>query len=276
MLRESAFLISNLWLAALISAVSAPRPELRNFDGHRLVFTKSRFAFKPEDRAAIIAVLDRLQGVAGDSDAKTPTWLWQGVASAATPRSGESRESQTTSDSRIGGLEQVNFGTIILEERQLMLETNSVERGERGRRLIAEALGELAAPGLVSVQEAGQALDEWRARGPRSPAAEPEEDLPPEVKEQLLLELKDRHYRDWVDHALPALDDKTPRQMSRTKAGRARLLSLLKEIENSELRYARDEQIAPYDMAWMWQALGISHPDPPRQERHEQLPLELK
>ncbi|MGH7821262.1 MAG: antitoxin Xre/MbcA/ParS toxin-binding domain-containing protein, partial [Candidatus Binatia bacterium] len=42
--------------------------------------------------------------------------------------------------------------------------------------------------------------------------------------------------RRWIDEPLPALDGDTPREAARTKAGRNRVDTLLKEMQNFEAR----------------------------------------
>ena len=66
----------------------------------------------------------------------------------------------------------------------------------------------------------------------------PQVNLPPAELEQLLLEHKQRHYADWIDHGLPALDGKSPRETARTPSGRAAVDVLLKDMENHEHRAA--------------------------------------
>ena len=54
--------------------------------------------------------------------------------------------------------------------------------------------------------------------------------------DQLILEFKRRHYADWPDQPLPALDGKTPREAVQTVGGRGVVDVLLKGMENLEQR----------------------------------------
>lgn len=244
-LHDTAYALSNFWLIKIISTLLGPVPELRNFEGHKLAFTHSRFTYAPGDREAVIEQLDALGCLERSDDDGTPTWMWQGEPP----------------DSAGRGLERLSLGAVKLEKHRLVLETNSAERGERGRALITQALGALVEPGLVSVEDARKALDEHRAKSPAA-KGKPEPELPLEIQERVLLEFKGRHYRDWMDRALPALDGRTPREASTTKAGRMRLTSLLKELENSELHLAREDGMTPFDTAWMWEELGLTLKEP--------------
>src|SRR2546428_3084099 len=57
--------------------------------------------------------------------------------------------------------------------------------------------------------------------GEHSPPSEPEDELPPEVQQRLVRDLKERHYADWPDQPLPAPGGKTPRDAARTRRRRA-------------------------------------------------------
>ena len=70
----------------------------------------------------------------------------------------------------------------------------------------------------------------------------------------LELEYKRRHYEDWADHALPALEGRTPREAMRTAAGRARVDVLLKEMEHLE---ARTESGARFDFSQLRRELRL-------------------
>jgi SEC-C motif-containing protein len=273
-LGKCAFLLSRAWLASWLNAVCKPPPELRNFDGHKLVFTKSRFSFDPGDRAAIIERLDGVTSLTRDDDEQT-RWIWQGG-----PMTPTQADTGPAFDSGKGeDFEVRTLGTLVLGKNSLLLESNSVERGELGRKLITEALAELVTAGLVSTEDARKALAESRSK-PQPKEHRKTDEIPADVEANLLTQFKDRHYREWVDHPLPALDGQTPRQASRTRAGRAKLISLLKELENNELRRARDDGIAPYDTAWMWEELKLSRAPSSnpnrRQDRRARRPAPLQ
>lgn len=133
----------------------------------------------------------------------------------------------------------------------LTLSTNSRERAERGRDLLASHLGELVGRALTSHQDLQKMLEEH----PNSTSSEP--DLPPEVAEQAIHSYLDDHYRRALDHPLPFLDGKTPRQAVKTKKGRAQVVGRLKLLENSEFRRAAGQGHNPYDSAWMWRELKV-------------------
>ncbi len=72
--------------------------------------------------------------------------------------------------------------------------------------------------------------------------------------EKLAFEYKQRHYADWIDHPLPALEGKTPREAARNPQGRAALDVLLKDMENRE---QRSSQGPPFDFGGIRRQLEI-------------------
>jgi hypothetical protein len=77
---------------------------------------------------------------------------------------------------------------------------------------------------------------------------------PSEEENRMLLEMKARHYADWVDHPLPALGGETPRMAVRTKAGRQKVDVLLKESENMESRSPAGQR---FDFGVIRRELGL-------------------
>ena len=71
---------------------------------------------------------------------------------------------------------------------------------------------------------------------------------------RIIQEYKSKHYVDWVDHPLPALHGKSPREAVRTKAGRAQVDLLLKEHENHEAHLPPEQQ---FDFSAVRAELGL-------------------
>jgi hypothetical protein len=57
-------------------------------------------------------------------------------------------------------------------------------------------------------------------------------------------------YRVGLDTPLPALRGQTPREAAGSKAGRPRVVALLKDMES----------LSAYDFGWMWGDLGLDRP----------------
>lgn len=65
---------------------------------------------------------------------------------------------------------------------------------------------------------------------------------------------KEKHYRAWVDDALPALDGITPRAAMRTARGREKVAMLVREIERGEAMLPERKR---YDVATLREELGL-------------------
>jgi len=134
-------------------------------------------------------------------------------------------------DARRAMREDTLIGRALFSDTTLQLETNSRERADRLRKQVEAACGDQI---WHRIREHADPLSTRAksASGRRAP-----ELSSPEVQ-QVLLEFKQRHYTDWIDHTLPALGGATPREAIRTANGRATVDTLLKEMENHERRGA--------------------------------------
>ncbi len=147
------------------------------------------------------------------------------------------------------------LGNLHVEDDRLTIEVNSRERAESMRRRIARRLGR----GRAQFQR-------WTIESPERQLAErlPQEGPPPPALDDQALqqspelqaavrEMAERHWRDWLDHPLPALQGQTPRQAAATPAGRERLEGLLLGFER-----ARTGQPFDPDVDWLRRQLGLS------------------
>ena len=128
-----------------------------------------------------------------------------------------------------------------VSEGALKLESNSIARADELRRRIEEAC-----TGLL--RHRAREHSDPVALAEHCPPSEPENELPPEVQQRLVRDLKERHYADWPDQPLPALGGKTPRDAARTRRGRAQVDLLLRQFENSEGRLPPGERFDISDL----------------------------
>jgi hypothetical protein len=232
-LRNADGLFLQVWLKSLLDAGRRPPPELRNTDGEPLVLTRTRLPVAGHAAGEIAHRLDMLSDWQRETDDMPPAWTWQPA----------------------GGAPATIHATARLADGALVIETNSRERMERALAALRSALGTLVGQALTSHEDPQQLL---RHAAPREPSEPPLDPLPagPEI-EAALRQFKDAHYRRVLDEPVPMLGDKTPRQCARTKAGRARLVRWLKELENGERHAAAVGGQAAYDFGWMWHELGL-------------------
>ena len=256
-LSELAPLFSQTWLTTMVlRALEDPLSGASNFDGEALVFCESRFPLAdPKNAVAIDACLDGLGELCRDEPGR-PCWTWLSQPSS-TPSSGEvkanKKPASSSSDPDGGRI----LGTVHLDASALLLQTNSVERAERGRELLSQALGSLVGAPLTSIQTLEQAMASRSTPG-AAPMQQSELPLLPEGTEAALRQVLDRHYRETLTSPVPMLGGKSPKQAVRSKAGRLQVVAWLKYLENQDAHRARAQREAGYDFTWMWQALGIA------------------
>jgi hypothetical protein len=89
---------------------------------------------------------------------------------------------------------------------------------------------------------------------------ETKEELDPDLKKNLLKDMYNNHYKNWLDSKIPALDYKTPRQASKTKEGKKKLEDLLRVLEYTVENQKRIGQI-DYDISWIRKELGMNMKD---------------
>lgn len=250
-LRDLAPIITTAWLSNVVQRLTQPLPELVNFDGEPLQFSETHFEIKSGSIDELTQRLDAVPGLTRDSDDE-PAWTWLSDDKGRTKR-------VVTDEVAFGSLangEQPTLGSVRIENGQVVLSTNSLERAEQGKALLTERLGDRVGIGMTSVTSVEQMMTE-HANEPR--VEEQEDDIPLEVKARLLRDFYDQHYRQWLDDSIPALDGQSPREAAANDEGRARLVSLLKQMENREARRSTDSGQLPYDCAWIWAELGVAH-----------------
>jgi hypothetical protein len=238
----------SAWAGAILDPVV---PALRNTDGEEMVVT--RITFEVADDAALSAALDASAELKRLEDTG---WGWSGR--------------------NLRG-EVVSLGRIDLTRGALVLEANSIERGERGRRLVeAIAGGSVRHRSTTHADLANKVRDRLRAEGSGGSPPSRADEIPREVAEALAQNHYARHYRAWVDEPVPALDGRTPREAATDAALRARLVDLLRQLERMYQDALRSDAPA-YDPSWMWGELGLeeggapAHPPPLAHERIAEL-----
>ena len=82
--------------------------------------------------------------------------------------------------------------------------------------------------------------------------------IPPEEARRIIHENLDRHYRKQLDEPIPMLGNVTPRKAVKTARGREKLVAWLKRLENQMAQHESSEPMAGYDVAWLWEELGVA------------------
>ena len=248
LLRSSARLFTQTWLTDALDRMFAPLPEVRNTDGHEIVFSEARFPIIGEITKITVG-LDKIAEFERDEPNEL-RWTWHGLGSPS-QRISSGKGLALGSEDESG---RTVLGNVEIGKNALVLSTNSKERAAKGQNLLLSHLDGLVGQPLTSHQVPDKMLEEYSGSTPD------QSELPPEVAEQVIHSFLDNHYRQVLDEPLPFLDDKTPRQAAKTKKGRAQVISWLKKLENSEVRRTASEGQQPFDFEWMWRELKIDDP----------------
>ena len=231
--KEGAPVFHQAWIDAILDPQI---PELHNTDGESILWTKSVFAV--QDAARVKDALDR------------------------DPRLGNGDGSDWSMTRESAGHGVISVGTVRLRDNELVLETNSAERDASARELLESLLGDAITLTASVHEDLSVALRDKLKAALRGEAPfedeEPSGALPPELNEALVLDHLSKHYRDWVDQPVPALDGKTPRAAAKDPQARVKVEDLVRDLEGQYQHALKCGQPA-YDPTWMWDELEIAH-----------------
>ena len=257
-LRDACPVITMAWLVNIFGALQQPFPILTNTSGDELAFTDTYFPYNSEDRNMIIQRLhDAVDWIPDDDEGLR--WVWH-------PRkkmdATKNRSSGLAIETFQGG-ENTIYGSLVIKPQQINFAANSLERAEQGKKLLQTLLNDLIGEPLTKIETPEQMLSKTDEQSMRSSGQSKSSEIDPEIEAVVIQKMLDTHYRKCLDEKIPALDDKTPRQCVKSKAGRKKVIEWLKYLENQEQRRANKKNMAPYDSSWMWQELGIEREDTP-------------
>ena len=224
-----AFSIIGAWLDALTAPPSLPML-MDAQTKEPILFTTDRY------RVSDWPALEDILNARDDVEREDNVWIWAETISEEQFRS-------------LARLERLASG---------MLE---VECRTKGR---ADAAGkwlkDLAAPYLFhikrTIKDPREKLSSTCRSLPKS-AEKPANEIPPEIRQEILTNYLAEHYDRWPTMRLPALNGKTPLQAAGLKTYRPKLVELLKEIERGEAKRARDSKYPAFDIGFLWERFGL-------------------
>jgi len=242
-----------------IEIATAPPPPVYTPEGHPLVFSTARYTVKAP--RAVEERLDQAEEFvyAGPADedetALAYVWLLRGrshVPETSIEGRGLMMKTDWIADS--GEPTYRSLGDVRLWHDRLEMGCLSRERLAAGKMLLRRVLGRLVRHQGDEFRD----LDTSLASAQLSPP-DYEEEIPAEIAETLVRERMAAQYTEWLDSPVPALDGKSPRQVSRDPGAQKQLEELLKAVEYMEEQKRREG--APYiDVADIRRELGL----PPR------------
>jgi hypothetical protein len=250
-LRDSSDMeLCGYFFDLLEAAYNQPFPTLANTDGELLQFMKSYFklSIKPEEALHALLPLtlskdaqefldDAKRSKSGAIQKINIPWLKKG-------------------NKKHKGWNNTVMGQITLQENRLILETNSAERNQRGKKLLTKYLGD-----AISFQKTLIESPEKKIKSKPASSSKDKEDINlmelPEVQEQLKAMVK-AHWENWFDDSLPALNNQTPREAAKTKEGRERLEALLLQFERHNAERKDNNLLGP-DINYLRKELALDN-----------------
>lgn len=203
-----------------------PFPKLATTTGEAFLFSKAHFEFT--DRSAVIESLKAIKEFEKEKD-NDFVWL--------------AKRDKDGSATMLGRIE--------VKDKSLLLECNSKERLERGKKLLLERVSGLSHK-TDSFEDLAQAMKASKDKPSLTPASE----IPMEIQQEVYTKFMQKHCENWLNESIPALSGQTPMDAVKTEGGRAKVIELLKSFENME-EHNRRVGRPYYDLGWMWEKLRI-------------------
>jgi hypothetical protein len=224
------------WLYLDLAAAALAPPVLVNFDGHRMVPQKLYFDIDSADEAFYA-----LKFLAEEEDEES--LLKAAIVENGMVKSIEFPWLDGTKKGRKKLDGPVVLGSLTIKDKRLVIEVNSSERADAIRKIIEQRLPGHAVYKTTMIEPIESQLREigQEAGGPDgspvdggSPRVQ-QSGLPSPDKAEIhkiMDEIARKHWENWLDDPIPALDNLTPREAARMKRGRDLLESLLLEYES--------------------------------------------
>ncbi|MFN8608695.1 MAG: SEC-C metal-binding domain-containing protein [Vulcanimicrobiota bacterium] len=210
-------LLIRLWQQALKEWVSSPPPQVANTDGEPLNWVEDRFVFPAGQRAQV----------------------WQALLSLPGAKAQNEDTIGFTEERPDEMMDLISVGTARVEGEQILLTSNSSKRADRLRKAVEKACAGLE---LEKKRRKTRQLTAAMSALPASDMSQEQLMQLPEVQAKMA-EMRQRMNEKWLDLKNPLLGGRSPREMSASQAGRAKLETLLKEFE-----YRGDP---PQEIAWL-------------------------
>jgi len=145
------------------------------------------------------------------------------------------------------------FAHMTLTDKKLTIEVNSIERSEKAKEDISALMGAMAKYKTTVIESL-----EAKLNVPSENKNQLDINDNPEIKAKLK-EIHDRHWHDWLDMNIKALNEQTPREAAKTKEGKERLEALFSDFHQRNLKIEdSDFNQPPVDLAFLRESLGMT------------------
>lgn len=125
----------------------------------------------------------------------------------------------------------------------------SIDDAELGQPWFEDLVGDAVRHLTRDISDPAQMLDE--------DVMSKFENLPPEILARLAVGLPPALDPEWPNAPHPELDGATPLEAARTRVGAAKVRKLLLDLEADEARIARENDVQPLPLQFLWDQLGL-------------------
>lgn len=218
------------------ASIEMQKIELVNTTGEEIKFCTVNYEILNYNE--LINQLDRIEEfdkIEENKKEKTVEYIWFGGTLNGKSSSAETNRILKVNKSYFvnGPTGNVSLGHLWIKNNELKAECNSEKRLKRlkeilnkiGKNLLKFKNQDMKAPGEVMYDDA-PSLSENKV---------PKEEIPYDVKAQLMEEFYIDFYKKLFTEKIPALNNKSPKECLKTEEGRKLLYNLLKQYENAEL-----------------------------------------
>jgi hypothetical protein len=255
LLRDNDYEIIEFFFEAIIISYDRRLPILYNTDGELIQFSKSYFKLTLGIEEVFKKLLPLTLSKDQDEFLEDASRDESGVVkSIEFPWLKKGNKKNKDWDNTV-------MATIKIEQGRLILESNSMERTEKGKELLFKYLGTDISFQQTLIESPDQKFNSLaestnKHRHKNESQAYHGKDLLelPEVQEQIK-QMTKAHWDNWFTEPIPALNNQTPREASKTKAGKEMLEALLLEYERHHLE--RTDNLLTVDIKYLRKELGL-------------------
>lgn len=223
-------------------------PTLYNTDNEPIQFSKSYFKLRLSPEETLTRLLPLTLSKNKD----------EFLEDATRTRSDEIKQLEfpwlKKGNKRHKGWENTVMGHVCVEPKRLILETNSEQRTEKGKKLLSKYLGDAIVFQQTLIESPEQKMRNLEPSKKKGNQERDDLNALPEVQDYLQTMMK-AHWERWFDEPIPALKNQTPREAARTAEGRERLEALLLSYERHDAE--KSDNLCKADMAYLRAELAL-------------------
>ena len=227
LLKEYELEIREIYLALQESILNPPLPILQNTDGEKML--PQTLCYEIE---SVEATFESLKDMALDRTGE------EILKDALYDKNGTPIKIEfpwlKSGNKRHKGWSNTILGHILIEKNRMQVKVNSKERASRFEKELKKRKINGVHYRTTLIEPLDSVIEEmWRKRGQSSPSdiEASRAETPPELA-AVLKEVNQKHWQAWREIKIPALNNRTPIQASKTKKGKELLRALLLHYEH--------------------------------------------